>query len=66
MPVLLKKEKEGVKLDFVPPKQIDADMDQLLTYYGAKETHADKNKARQILSRFDINKELTELREESR
>lgn len=67
MRVLLRKEKEGLKVDFVPPAQSEADMEELLKYYEAEKTQASLERTRKILGRFgSINDELADMRDESR
>ena len=67
MRVLRRREKEGMKVDFVPPAQSEADMDELLRYYGAEKTQASLERTRKILRRFgSINDELVGMRDESR
>jgi cytochrome c553 len=67
MPVLLRKEKQGTKMDFVSKAQSDQDMEQLLQYYGARTEQANLEKTRKTLGRFgSVNEELVKMRDESR
>ena len=67
MPVLLRKEKEGVKMDFLSPAQSEQDMEELLEHYGARRTQASLEMTRKILARFgSINDELVRMRDKNR
>lgn len=67
MPAPLKKEKQGVRMDFLSKNQFNEDMDRLLEYYGARITEPSLEKTRKILGRFgSINDELVKMRDENR
>ena len=55
--------REGEIRRFIHYRQVVKELNELLKYYGAENVQPDLEKTQQILYKFDINKELVEIRE---
>lgn len=66
--MLKKKDKENVrKPEFIDPKQISEEMDELRKHYGTDVSNADLDKTKRILSKVSsLNDELVNMRDENR
>jgi len=64
--IMQKKERRDIikTLEPIPHEKLAAEMEDLMTYYGANSSQANLEKTRKILNRIDISKELSEMRDE--